>query len=73
MVNKIRNKMKSDSAAAMSGEMLGLIALAMFAVIALFTFVLKPIQESAELTGNTFGETIKALISGKDIPQNTTP
>lgn len=65
-MNKIVNKMRSDDAAAMSGELLIIIALAIFAALALFKFVLLPIQQGAKETGNTIGTTIKNLLSGKD-------
>lgn len=64
-MKRLMNRIKSDEAAAMSGEMLMLIALAVFAGLALFKYVLTPIQKSAQLTGNTIQTTIANLLSGK--------
>ena len=71
-MKKIIEKMKSDNAAALSGEMLMLIALAIFAGLALFRFVLKPIEGAAGETGKTITDTITELLGGRD-PANATP
>ena len=51
LVNKVRTRANSDEGAAYSVEMLIGIALAVFAALALFTFVLKPVQSTADTTG----------------------
>lgn len=56
LLDKIKSKMKSDNGAMGSVETILLIALAVFAVMAVMTFILKPIQESSEGIGNTIRE-----------------
>lgn len=56
LLDKIKSKMKSDNGAMGSVETILLIALAVFAVMAIMTFILKPIQESSEGIGNTIRE-----------------
>lgn len=53
LLDKIKNKMKSDNGAMGSVETILLIALAVFAVMAVMNFIIKPIQESSEGIGNT--------------------
>ena len=65
MRNNIMNKIRSDKAASNSTETIIIIALAVFAALALFTFVLKPVQEGAEKTGDTIEDVIGNLLDGK--------
>lgn len=67
-MKKIIEKMKSDNAAALSGEMLVLIALAIFAGLALFRLILKPVEEAAGETGKTITKTITDLLKGPEEP-----
>lgn len=53
LLDKIKGKMKSDNGASGSVETILLIALAVFAVMAVMTFILKPIQESSKGIGDT--------------------
>lgn len=56
LLDKIKGKMKSDNGASGSVETILLIALAVFAVMAIMTFILKPIQESSDKIGETIRE-----------------
>ena len=52
MKNMIIRKMRSDKAASNTTETIIIIALAVFAALALFTFVLRPVQNSADNLGS---------------------
>lgn len=47
MMTRIKQKMTSDTAAMGTVETIILIALSVFAALALFTFILKPVQENS--------------------------
>ena len=70
MKTMIMSKMNSDKAASNTTEMIIIIALAVFAALALFTFVLRPVQNSADNLGagiDTFtGDLMKS--QGKGVP-----
>ena len=53
---RLKDKIKSDEAAALSGEMLMLIAMSVFAAIAIIRHILVPIQKSAIAIGEEIGE-----------------
>ena len=53
---RLKDKIKSDEAAALSGEMLMLIAMSVFAVLAIIKYILGPIQDSAKAIGKEIGE-----------------
>lgn len=53
LLKNIKRKMKSDDGAVNSVETILLIALAVFAVLVIFNYIMKPIQESSEGIGNT--------------------
>lgn len=50
-MGKLKNKIKSDSAAALSAEMLLLIAMSLFVVIALIKYIVGPMVKSSESIG----------------------
>lgn len=50
-MGKLKNKIKSDSAAALSAEMLLLIAMSLFIVIALIKYIVGPMRKSSEAIG----------------------
>lgn len=50
-MGKLKNKIKSDSAAALSAEMLLLIAMSLFIVIALIKYIVGPMVKSSEAIG----------------------
>lgn len=52
MLRKMKHRLTSDSGAALSVEMIVLIALAVFAAIMLLKYIMSPMQESAESIGN---------------------
>lgn len=54
-MERLKNKIKSDEAAALSGEMLMLIAMSVFAGIAIINNILGPIRESAKNIGDEIG------------------
>lgn len=56
LLDRIKDKMKSDKGAIGSIETILLIAVAVFAVMAVMNFIMKPIQESSEGIGNTIRE-----------------
>lgn len=51
-MNNLKQRIQSDRAASVSVETIIIIALAVFAGLALFTFVLKPVQESSDSLGS---------------------
>lgn len=64
-MNLIRQRMSSDKAASNTVETIIIIALAVFAALALFTFILSPVQESSDSLGKGLKEWINGLLSGK--------
>lgn len=56
MINKLKNKMKSDSGAMGTVETVLLIALAVFAVMVVMKYIMGPMQESSEGIGNVIKE-----------------
>ena len=72
---KFMERINSDQAAALSVEMIIVIALAVFAGLALFTFILTPVRESAQGLGGGIKAWIGALITGggSNTPQFTNP
>lgn len=67
-MNKIKERMQSDRAASNTVEVIIIIALAVFAALALFTFVLRPVQDSAEGLGGGLKDFMEGLFKndGKD-------
>lgn len=62
MMTKIKQRMSSDTAAMSTTEAIILIALAVFAALALFTFVLRPTQQSAEGLGNSIHSGVDSIL-----------
>lgn len=71
MKNMIIKKMRSDKAASNTTETIIIIALAVFAALALFTFVLRPVQESADDLGSGIGNWMTDLMDsqGAGVPK----
>lgn len=65
MKNMIIRKMRSDKAASNTTETIIIIALAVFAALALFTFILKPVQKSADDLGAGIGNWMSKLMNSK--------
>lgn len=65
-MNLIRQRMSSDKAASNTVETIIIIALAVFAALALFTFILSPVQDSAKDLGSGLKSWINDLLSSKD-------
>lgn len=59
---KIKERMQSDRAASNTVETIIIIALAVFAALALFTFVLRPTQQSAEGVGESIHQGINSIL-----------
>ena len=70
MKNMLMEKFNSDKAAVGTTEIIILIALGIFAALALFTFILQPVRNSASSLGSGLQGWIKALLSSKG---STTP
>lgn len=51
MLNKLRSRMKSDTAAINTVEVILLIALSVFAVMVVYEYIMKPIQTSSKGIG----------------------
>ena len=66
----LMEKFNSDKAAVGTTEIIILIALGIFAALALFTFILQPVRNSANSLGTGLQGWIKALLSSKG---STTP
>lgn len=64
-MNLIRQRMSSDKAASNTVETIIIIALAVFAALALFTFILKPVQNSSENLGSGLDKWINGLLNGQ--------
>lgn len=62
---KLMERLNSDSGAALSVEMIILIALAVFAALAVFSFILSPVQKSADSLGKGLSGWIDQLLSSK--------
>lgn len=56
MINKIKSKIKSDTAAIGSTETVLLIALSVFAVMVVYKYIMVPIQESSKGIGQEIKE-----------------
>lgn len=71
MKNMIIRKMRSDKAASNTTETIIIIALAVFAALALFTFILRPVQESADDLGTGIGTWMTDLMEsqGAGVPE----
>ena len=69
-MNLIRQRMSSDKAASNTVETIIIIALAVFAALALFTFILKPVQNSSKNLGSGLETWINDLLDseGKKTP-----
>lgn len=65
MKNMIIRKMRSDKAASNTTETIIIIALAVFAALALFTFVLRPVQSSADNLGAGIEKYTKELMNSQ--------
>lgn len=63
-MKRIMEKMQSDKAASNTVETIIIIALAVFAGLALFTFILKPVQNSASRLGSGIDGWIGKLLTG---------
>lgn len=70
MKDMITRKMRSDKAASNTTETIIIIALAVFAALALFTFVLRPVQESADDLGTGISDWMSKLMDsqGSGVP-----
>ena len=65
--------MNSDRAASNTVETIIIIALAVFAALALFTFVLRPVQNSADSLGQGIDGGVNAILdSGGTVNANVT-
>ena len=69
-MNLIRQRISSDKAASNTVETIIIIALAVFAALALFTFILKPVQNSSKNLGSGLDKWINDLLGskGKETP-----
>lgn len=67
MKEQLKRRMKSDRAASNTVETIIIIALAVFAALALFTFILKPTRDSADTMGSEIDNIIGDLIKGSDV------
>lgn len=56
MLANLKKRISSDKAAMGSVETVVLVALSVFAVLAVYEFIIKPIQSSSEGIGNTIKE-----------------
>lgn len=61
-MNLIRQRISSDKAASNTVETIIIIALAVFAALALFTFILKPVQNSSKNLGSGLDKWINGLL-----------
>ena len=71
MKNMIIRKMRSDKAASNTTETIIIIALAVFAALALFTFILSPVRDSADNLGKGVKKFNSELMNsqGKGVPK----
>lgn len=65
MKDVIIRKMRSDKAASNTTETIIIIALAVFAALALFTFILKPVQDSADNLGSGISDWMSKLMDSQ--------
>lgn len=63
MKKLIKQRMTSDKAAANTVEIILIIALAVFAGLALFRFVLQPVQDNAENLGTGISNTVTDILN----------
>lgn len=68
MKKMITEKMGSDKAAVNTVEMIILIALGVFAALALYTFVLRPTQESADQLGKGIKGGVGSILESNGNP-----
>lgn len=73
MKNTLMKKFNSDKAAVGTTEIIILIALGIFAALALFTFILQPVRNSANSLGTGLSGWINSLLGSKGtgIPEFT--
>lgn len=64
-MNLIRQRISSDKAASNTVETIIIIALAVFAALALFSFILKPVQNSSKNLGSGLDKWINDLLRSK--------
>lgn len=67
MKDLLKKRMQSDRAASNTVETIIIIALAVFAALALFTFILAPTRDSADKMGGEIDSIIDDLIKGSDV------
>lgn len=66
-MNRLRERMQSDRAAANTVEIIVIIALAVFAALSLFTYILTPVQNNADELGTSIDKGVDSIInSGGD-------
>ena len=63
MKKLIKERMSSDKAAANTVEIILIIALAVFAGLALFRFILQPVQDNAQNLGTGISGTITSILN----------
>lgn len=78
MKELIKQRMTSDKAAANTVEIILIIALAVFAGLALFRFILQPVQDNADNLGQGISNTVTNILNsdgkaGKVKPGTFTP
>ena len=67
-MKRVLTKMQSDKAASNTTETIIIIALAVFAGLALFSFILKPVQNSADNLGGGIDKWIGDLLNSGGSP-----
>ena len=63
MKQLIKERMSSDKAAANTVEIILIIALAVFAGLALFRFILQPVQDNAQNLGTGISSTVTSILN----------
>lgn len=63
MKELIKQRMTSDKAAANTVEIILIIALAVFAGLALFRFILQPVQDNADNLGQGISNTVTNILN----------
>ena len=63
MKELIKQRMTSDKAAANTVEIILIIALAVFAGLALFRFILQPVQDNADHLGQGISNTVTSILN----------
>lgn len=64
-MNLLKQRMSSDKGASNTVETIIIIALAVFAGLALFTFILKPVRDSADNMGGGISKWMTDLMKSK--------